>query len=100
MTQQKSECIAFIPARSGSNRIKDKNIRALGKHPLITYTITSAIQSGIFERIIVSTDSPKYARIARYYGAEIPFLRPKKYASASSPDIEWLKYTLIKLGES
>ena len=92
-------CIAFIPARSGSTRVPDKNIRPLTGHPLIAYTIASAIKSGIFSDVIVSTDSQDYANIARYYGAEVPFLRPAKYATSSSADIEWIVYTLNRLEE-
>lgn len=92
-----SSIIALIPARSGSKRIKNKNIRILAGHPLIAYTIQIAKQAGIFSRIIVSTESEKIADIARYYGAEVPFLRPKEYAMSESPDIEWLKFTLEKL---
>ncbi len=89
--------IALIPARSGSKRIKDKNINELAGHPLIAYTIAGALESGIFKKIIVSTDSPQYAKIAEYYGAEVPFLRPSEFAKSTSPDIEWLHYTLKKL---
>ena len=89
--------IALIPARSGSKRVPDKNIRPLAGHPLIAYTIAAALQSDIFAAIIVSTDSDRYADIARYYGAEVPFLRPAEFAGALSPDIEWLEYTLKRL---
>ena len=67
--------LALIPARSGSKRIKDKNIRLFNGHPLISYTIQAAIQSQIFDEIIFATDSEEYADIARYYGATVPFLR-------------------------
>ncbi len=86
--------VALIPARSGSKRIPDKNIRSLAGHPLLSYTITAALQSGIFSEVIVSTDSDLYADIAKYYGASVPFIRPKKIAGDLSPDIEWVEYTL------
>ena len=92
--------IALIPARQGSKRIINKNIKILAGHPLIAYTISVAFKSNIFSRVIVSTDNEKIATIAKYYGADIPFLRPKKYASAVSPDIEWLKFTLAKIGKN
>lgn len=63
--------IAIIPARSGSKGLKDKNIIDLCGKPLIAYTIDAAIQSGEFDRVIVSTDSEHYADISRQYGAEI-----------------------------
>jgi len=92
-----STCIALIPARAGSKRIANKNIQVLMGHPLISYTIRSAIDSGIFSDVIVSTDSQEYAEIARYYGAKAPFLRPSEYAEDLSPDIGWITYTLQRL---
>ena len=89
--------IALIPARAGSKRVPDKNIRPLVGHPLIAYTIAGALQSGVFDAVVVSTDSDRYADIARYYGAEAPFLRPAEFAGDLSPDIEWLEYTLKRL---
>ena len=89
--------IALIPSRAGSKRVPNKNIRRLGDHPLLAYTIAAAHGSGIFAAILVSTDSETIAAIARYYGAEVPFLRPAAYAVDQSPDIEWLDYTLRRL---
>ena len=57
----------------------------------------SAIKTKIFNKIIVSTDSLKYAKIAKRYGADVPFLRPKKFSKSFSPDYEWLKFTIDKL---
>lgn len=92
-------CIALIPARSGSERIPNKNIKPLAGHPLIAYSIASAQASNIFRRIIVSTDSREIAKIAARYGAEVPFLRPPQFATATSPDIEWVRYVLETLVE-
>ncbi len=89
--------IALIPARSGSVRVPDKNIRLLGGHPLIAYTISTAIQSGVFDTVLISTDSKEYADIGQYYGAKVPFLRPVSIAGSKSPDIEWVEYTLSEL---
>jgi len=89
--------IALIPARSGSKRVKGKNIKSLNGHPLMAYTISAAIESKVFTDIIVSTDSEEYAEIAKYYGASVPFLRPSEYASENSPDIEWVSFTLQRL---
>ena len=91
--------IALVPARSGSERVPGKNIRPLGGHPLLAYAIETALRSGVFERIVVSTDSEEIAEVARWYGAEVPFLRPPEYATATSPDIEWLGFTLERLPE-
>jgi CMP-N,N'-diacetyllegionaminic acid synthase len=91
--------VGLIPARSGSKRVPDKNVSPLAGHPLMAYSIAAALQSKIFSDVIVSTDSEQYAEIARYYGAEVPFLRPPEFAGDLSPDIEWLAYTLKKLEE-
>jgi CMP-N-acetylneuraminic acid synthetase len=86
--------IALIPARAGSQRVVMKNVRRLAGHPLIAYAIATARQSGVFQRVLVSTDSEATAAIARYYGAEVPFLRPAEYATSTSPDIEWITHAL------
>ena len=89
--------VALIPARVGSKRVPGKNIRVLGSHPLLAYTIAPAVESGVFDAVMVSTDSEEIAAIARHYGAEVPFLRPAALAGDTSPDIEWLEYTLNEL---
>jgi N-acylneuraminate cytidylyltransferase len=99
MTHKQPTIVALIPARAGSKRVKDKNIRLLAGHPGIAYTIAAALQSEIFADVIVSTDSEHYAEIAAHYGAEVPFLRPTELADDRSPDIEWLQYTLERLRE-
>ena len=91
------DVVALIPARAGSKRVVNKNIRLLAGHPLIAYTIVSALESGLFESVIVSTDSAKIASIARDYGAEVPFPRPAEFAADQSPDIEWLGHALQRL---
>ena len=91
--------IALIPARSGSERVRDKNVRSLAGHPLLAYAIASARQAGIFDRIVCSTDSGKIAEVAQRYGADIPFLRPTQLATSTSPDIEWITHTLAQLDE-
>ncbi len=96
MTQHPT-IVALVPARTGSKRISEKNIRPLAGHPLVAYTIAAALQSNIFAAVIVSTDSRKYAEIARYYGAEVPFLRPPAFSDDLSPDIEWVEYSLKRL---
>jgi CMP-N,N'-diacetyllegionaminic acid synthase len=97
MPENRPNIVGLIPARAGSKRVADKNIRPLAGHPVIAYTIAAALQSEIFGAVIVSTDSPQYAEIARHYGAEVPFLRPAEFAGDLSPDIEWVEYTLERL---
>jgi CMP-N,N'-diacetyllegionaminic acid synthase len=89
--------VALIPARAGSKRVPNKNIRPLAGHPLIAYSIAAARASSIFADVIVSTDSNEYASIAKHYGAEAPFLRPSDIAGDRSPDIEWVDFTLRQL---
>lgn len=89
--------IAFVPARGGSQRIPRKNIADLGGVPLIGWTIRTAIESGVFGRIICSTDSLEIADVALNFGAEIPFLRPAAYADGSKT-YEWLVHAVGKLG--
>lgn len=67
--------LAIIPARSGSKGLKDKNIKLLSGKPLLAYTIEAARESGLFDEIMVSTDSQEYADIAKQWGANVPFLR-------------------------
>jgi len=77
--------------------VPGKNVRVLAGHPAIAYTIAPAVESGVFQSVIVSTDSEEVAAIARYYGAEVPFLRPAAFAGDTSPDIEWVEHTLTEL---
>jgi len=81
--------VALIPARAGSKTVPDKNIRRLGKHPLIAYSIAAAKLSRLIREIIVSTDSEHIAGIARRYGASVPFLRPREISQDDSLDIEF-----------
>ena len=91
--------VALIPARSGSERVRDKNVRPLAGHPLLAYAVAAARGAGVFDRVVCSTDSGKTAEVAQRYGAEIPFLRPTELATSTSPDIEWITHALGELGE-
>ena len=99
MPEKQPTIVGLIPARARSKRVPDKNIRPLAGHPVMAYTIAAALESDVFSDVIVSTDSEKYAEMARYYGADVPFLRPPELAGDVSPDIESLEYTLKKLEE-
>lgn len=96
----KPRAVAFIPARSGSKRLANKNIRPLGGHPMLAYSVCAAIDSGVFDSVICATDSELYADVARHYGAEVPFLRAAEISGDKSPDIEWVVWMLNKLRES
>ena len=90
----KHEILGVIPARGGSKGILHKNIRDMRGKPLIAHTIEKAKQSRYIDRLIVSTDDPKIADVARSYGAEVPFLRPAELASDSSRAIDAIKHAL------
>jgi N-acylneuraminate cytidylyltransferase len=77
--------------------VPNKNVLRLHGHPLLAYTISAALDSGVFEKVIVSTDSDEYAQIALHYGAEVPFLRPNSLAQDSSADIGWVAHALENL---
>lgn len=94
------EVLAIIPARSGSKSVKDKNIRMINGKPMMAYSIGHALQAECIDRVIVSTDSGKYAQIAREYGAEVPFLRPAEYATDTALDIDVFEHALRYLEEN
>jgi CMP-N,N'-diacetyllegionaminic acid synthase len=81
--------ICFIGARGGSQGVLNKNIRMIAGKPLIAHTIEKAINSKIFSHVIVSTEDKKIIQIAKFFGAEVPFIRPKKLATnhASMKDV-------------
>jgi len=77
--------IAIIPARGGSKRIPRKNIRPFGGRPMIAWPIAAALETGLFDRVIVSTDDPEIAQTALDHGAEVPFMRPPDLADDFTP---------------
>lgn len=83
--EREGSCIAIIPARGGSRRIPNKNIRPFAGAPLIAHSIEAALQSGLFERVIVSTDSETIADVAERHGAEVPFLREPALSDDITP---------------
>lgn len=91
--------LAVITARSGSKGLKDKNIKLLGEYPLLAYSIKAAKESGMYDEIFVSTDSEKYAEIAREYGASVPFLRSDKIAGDHASSWDAVREALDKYQE-
>jgi CMP-N,N'-diacetyllegionaminic acid synthase len=91
--------VGLVPARSGSERVPGKNVLSLGGHPLIAYSIAAAQESGIFDAVVVSTDSEEIAEIARRYGAEVPGLRPAEMSTPTSYDIEWVLHVMRERDE-
>jgi CMP-N,N'-diacetyllegionaminic acid synthase len=80
--------------------VAHKNVRLLRGHPVMAYTICAARASSIFDSVVVSTDSETYADVARHYGAEVPFLRAEEISGETSPDIEWVRFTLDRLASA
>lgn len=93
------EVLAIIPARSGSKKVKNKNIRLINGKPMMAYSIEHALASKLITRVIVSTDSIDYAAIAEQYGAEVPFIRPAEYATDTALDFEVFHHALSFLYE-
>jgi len=91
--------LAVIPARGGSKGIPRKNIAKVAGKPLVAWTIETAIICPLLDRVIISTDDPEIANVARCYGAEVPFLRPSELAQDDTPGIETILHTVRWLHE-
>jgi pseudaminic acid cytidylyltransferase len=89
-----NKLIAIIPARGGSKRIPKKNIKSFAGQPIISYSIKTAQSVGLFDRIIVSTDSKEIAEVAKTYGAEVPFIRPTELADDFTGTVPALLHAL------
>lgn len=89
--------ICFIGARGGSKGVLRKNIRKMGDKPLIAHTIKSSLESGIFSHVIVSTEDIEIAKVAKKYGAEIPFSRPRKLATDSAGMVDVMIHGINEL---
>ena len=100
MTKHSLEIHALIPARSGSKGIKNKNIVKINNKELIGYTIETAKQIKLIDKVIVSTDSVKIKKIAERFGAEVPFLRPLKFARDNSLDLDVFKHYIFWLNKT
>ena len=88
--------LAIIPARAGSKGLKNKNIKVLAGVPLLGYTIKAALDSNIFDTVMLSTDSEEYAQIAREMGAEVPFLRSKETSKDTSTSWDVVREVLCQ----
>lgn len=89
-----SKVVAIIPARSGSKGVPHKNIKPLGGHPLIEWSIRACLKSNLIDRVVVSTDSREYADICIKMGAEAPFLRPAEISNDRSTDYDFIVHAL------
>jgi CMP-N,N'-diacetyllegionaminic acid synthase len=90
--------LGIVPARGGSKGIPRKNLALLDGRPLISWTIQAALESGAFERLIVSTDDSEIAEVARREGADVPFLRPAEFAGDVAPAIGVIRHAFDALG--
>ena len=90
--------VAFIPARSGSVRIPDKNIKPLGGKPLMAWAIEAALESGVFSGVYMSSDDEFYLGTGVAWGAN-PIRRPAEYATTTSPDYQWFRHALMDTWE-
>jgi CMP-N-acetylneuraminic acid synthetase len=94
MVTSRLEVLALIPARGGSKSIPRKNIKLLGGHPLIAYSIAAAKKARSVTRVIVSTDDLEIAEVAKYYDAEVPFMRPRELAEDHVNDLPVFEHAL------
>ena len=92
----KRKMIAVIPARGGSKRIPKKNIKDFCGKPIIAYSIEAALESKVFDEVMVSTDSEEIAEVAREYGANVPFMRSEKNADDYATTNDVLKEVLME----
>lgn len=97
MEKNRLKSICFIGARGGSKGVRGKNIRKMGNMPLIAHTIKASLESGIFKHVIVSTENKEIARIAKKYGAEVPFFRPKKLATDTAGMVDVMIHGINEL---
>ena len=91
--------IAIIPARGGSKRIPGKNIKDFSGKPIIAYSIETALQSGLFEEVMVSTDDEKIAEVAKHYGAVVPFMRSAKNSNDFATTLDVIKEVIAKYAQ-
>ena len=89
--------VAIIPARGGSKRIPRKNIKPFCGQPMLAYPIKAAIESGCFNKVLVSTDDEEIAEIAKFYGAEVPKLRPAQLSDDQTGTSAVVRYELEQL---
>lgn len=92
--------IAIIPARGGSQRIPNKNIRAFCGRPIIAYSVQAALSAGCFAEVMVSTDSPEIAQVARAYGASVPFLRSEENSSDVATTVAVWREVIVRYQEN
>jgi pseudaminic acid cytidylyltransferase len=91
--------VAIIPARGGSQRIARKNLKVFNGQPMIVWSIRAALASGVFDRVMVSTDDPEIAAIALAHGADVPFVRPAELADAFTGTLAVMQHAITALAD-
>lgn len=94
------KAVAVIPARGGSVRIPRKNVREFRGKPLIAYSVEAALRSGVFDRVVVSTDDKEIAEVAERFGAEVPFVRPPELSDAHTDTSPVIVHAVTQLKEA
>ena len=94
------DVFALVTARSGSKGVPDKNLKQIGNHSLLEWSIKSALKSSEVKKVFLSTDSPEYAKLGESFGAIVPFLRPEELASDTAVDLDVIKHFLTEIKES
>ncbi len=92
---KQTRLLAVVTARGGSKRLPRKNLLLLAGKPLIAWTIEAALSSGVFAEVLVSTDDPEIAQIARDYGATVPWLRPEHLSGDTARSIDVIRHAMI-----
>jgi len=92
--------VAIIPARGGSQRIPRKNLKLFGGQPIIAWSIRTALASGLFDEVVVSTDDEEIAEVARVHGAQVPFRRPAALADHHTGTTAVVQHALQALGNA
>jgi N-acylneuraminate cytidylyltransferase len=96
---RRADVLALIPARGGSKGVPRKNLRPVAGHPLVAYSIAAAQASKQIDRVVVTTDDPEIAEVARAYGADVPFMRPASLSADDTPDLPVFQHALLWLAE-
>ena len=92
--------LALVTARSGSKGLVGKNVRPFKGHPLLGWTVRQAVRSPAISRVVMSTDCPEMAQVARHYGADVPFLRPKELATDDATSLDVALHALDHLSNA
>ena len=100
MSYKDCKVLGIVGIRAGSKGLPNKNIKNLSDKPLVAWILECASNSNYINRLIVSTDSERYADIAKEYGAEVPYLRPNELASDFSPEVDFVKHMLSWLEDN